>query len=105
MRAAPGPVPAEVLLHPHPACGLHPPKLLVLLVHHQFVQLHIDLQPHGPELACHRAQGRAVGRLAAQGPVGTGQTLRGVCRRPRALERWGQIRSSEGRRRSSLECA
>lgn len=93
--AAPDPILPEVLLHPHPVCCLHPPQLLVLLIHHQFLQLHIHLRPRKPE-SVSQAWGRALGRLAVQGVVGTQQALRAVWRRPGVLEHSGQTLSSEG---------
>lgn len=92
---APDPILPEVLLHPHPVCCLHPPQLLVLLIHHQFLQLHVHLQPRKPE-SVSQARGRALGRLAVQGVVGTQQALRAVWRRPGVLEHSGQTLSSEG---------
>lgn len=102
VRAAPDPVLPQVLLQPHPVRCLHPPQLLVLLIHHQLLQLHVHLPPHKPE-SVSRARGSALRRLAVQGLVGIQQALRDVWRRPRVLEHSGQTLSSEGTgRRSSL---
>ena len=43
-----------------------------------------------------------MGRLEAQGTVGTQQALRDVCQRPRVLEQSGQNLSSEGTIRSYI---
>lgn len=63
VRAAPDPVLPEVLLQPHPVCCLHPPQLLVLLIHHQFLKLHVHLWPHKPE-SVPGAWDSTLGRLA-----------------------------------------
>ena len=99
MRAAPGPVFPQVLLQPHPVRDLHPPQLSVLPIHHQLVQLHVDLQPHSPEFVS-GARSSALGRrLSARDMGDTQQALRDVWGRPGVLGGTrGRPRAQEGDR-------